>query len=142
MSDNLTLELMGLGYKVVERSSLDKVVSEQKLQMSGLLDPDTASKVGKLVGVDAVILGNVSTSQNMKTSSGFMGIGAQISNASVISNATMKIVGVEKGDVLMMVTLSYKNGQQPTEASKAMAIALSEKLKNPFEQNKKMAKKE
>jgi len=40
-------------------------------------------------------------------------------------------VGVEQANVIMVVTLSYKKGQPPTEAAKTMAIALSEKLKNP-----------
>jgi len=134
MSDNLVLELMNMGYELVERSSLEKVLSEQKLQMSGLSDPETAAKVGKILNVDAIVLGSVTTSQEMKISGGFMGIGAGTTAKSVVSNATMKIVDIKKGNIAMIVTLSYKKGQPPTEAAKTMAIALAEKLKNPSEQ--------
>lgn len=131
MADNIALELMNLGYHVIERASLDKVLSEQKLQMSGIADPTTAAKVGKILGIDAVVLGNVTTSQKTQMRSGFMGIGSGANTAQVISNATMKVVGVEQANVILVVALSYKHGQQPTEASKTMALALSEKLKNP-----------
>lgn len=131
MSDNLALELMNLGYEVVERSSLEKVVSEQKLQMSGLTDPSTATKVGKILNVDAIVLGSITSSQQMETGGGFYGISAGTTVKSVISNATMKLVDIKTGRIIMIVTLSYKKGQPPTEASKTMAIALANKLKNP-----------
>jgi curli biogenesis system outer membrane secretion channel CsgG len=137
MADNIALELMKLGFEVIERGSLDKVLSEQKLQMSGLTDPATAANVGKILGVDAVVLGNVTTSQKMQTSSGFMGVGAGVTTTSVISNATMKIVGIEQGKVLTMVALSYKKGQNPTEAAKTMAVALSKIIKGEVEPQSK-----
>jgi hypothetical protein len=137
MADNITLELMKLGYQVIERAQLDKVLSEQGLQMSGIADPTTASKIGKIMGVDAVVLGNVTMSQKTQMSSGFMGVGSDITTAQFVSDATMRVVGVEQGNILMIVTLSYKKGQKPTEAAKTMSIALSEKLKNPGEQKEK-----
>lgn len=137
MSDNIALELMKLGFEVIERSSLDNVLSEQKLQMSGLADPTAAAKIGKILGIDAVVLGNVTTSQKVQTSMGFMGVGADVTTTSVVSNATMKIVGVEQGKVLTIVTLSYKKGQKPTEAAKTMAIALSEVISGRAEQRSK-----
>lgn len=122
MADNIALELMNLGFQVIERASLNKILSEHELGMTGLLDTVTVAKAGKILGVDAVVLGNVTTSQKTEVSSGFM---------EVISNATMRVVEVEQGNVLIMVTLSYKKGQKPTEAAKTMATALAEKLKNP-----------
>lgn len=129
MSDNIALELMKLGFEIVERSSLNNVLDEQKLQISGLTDPATAAKVGKILGIDAIVLGTVTTSQKYQTGGGFMGIGADVTMASVVSNATMKIVGVDRGTVLTIVALSYKKGQKPTEAAKTMAIALSQVIK-------------
>lgn len=137
MSDNIALELMNLGYQVIERSSLDKVFNEQGLQMTGAIDPSTLAKVGKILSVDAVVLGSITSSQKTQVNSGFMGSGADVATSQIISNATMKVVGIEQGNVIMMVTLSYKKGQNPAEASKTMAVALTEKL-NP--QVKKTAK--
>ncbi len=47
-------------FKVIERSALDKIMKEQKLQASGIVDDRTAVSLGKLSGADAMILGTVS----------------------------------------------------------------------------------
>ena len=133
MIDNMSLELMNLGYEVIERSSLDKVLSEQKLQMSGLTDSSNAEKVGKILGIDALVLCNITTASSMQMNTGFMGIGGDVRQSQLISNASFKIIGIDSGGkALMLVTLSYKKGQSPTEAAKTIAIALSDKVKNPI----------
>jgi len=45
---------------VIERSQLEKVLYEQNLGTQGRIDPSTAAKVGRILGVDAIIIGNVS----------------------------------------------------------------------------------
>ncbi len=47
-------------FKVIERSALDKIMKEQKLQASGIVDDRTAVSLGKLSGADAMILGSIS----------------------------------------------------------------------------------
>ena len=42
--------------KVIERTRLKKVIEEQKLGQSGLLDSTTAAKVGRILGVDSIVL--------------------------------------------------------------------------------------
>src|SRR5262245_46255986 len=37
---------------LLERQAIDRVLAEQKLSLSGLVDANTAVKVGKLLGVD------------------------------------------------------------------------------------------
>src|SRR6202165_286286 len=44
---------------IVERTMLDKVVGELKLAQSGLIDPETAKRVGKIAGVDAIVTGTI-----------------------------------------------------------------------------------
>lgn len=44
---------------VIERNALDKVIAEQNLTSSDRTDPLTAAKLGKLLGVDAIILGTI-----------------------------------------------------------------------------------
>jgi curli biogenesis system outer membrane secretion channel CsgG len=46
-------------FTVIEYSALDKVVAEQNLARSERADPDAASKVGRILGVDAIILGSI-----------------------------------------------------------------------------------
>jgi tetratricopeptide (TPR) repeat protein len=45
--------------EIVSRDQLDRVIAEQKLGASGLLDDRTATKIGKLVGVHEIITGKV-----------------------------------------------------------------------------------
>ena len=46
-------------FTIVTRSRLNQVLSEHKIQMSGLTDPSTSKKIGKILGVDAIISGRV-----------------------------------------------------------------------------------
>ena len=45
--------------KVVDRSSMDDVLKEQKLQLSGAIDANTAVQVGELTGAQALLTGTV-----------------------------------------------------------------------------------
>ena len=51
-------------FKVIERALLEKILEEQKLGMSGVLDASTAAEIGKGIGVDAVIVGSVTRANN------------------------------------------------------------------------------
>jgi curli biogenesis system outer membrane secretion channel CsgG len=53
-------------YMVMERTALDKVLMEQGLSQSGAIDPSTATRIGRLAGVDAVFLGSVNEYEYMK----------------------------------------------------------------------------
>lgn len=46
-------------YTLVERSELQKILEEHALNMSGVVDVETAVQAGNLVGVQAVIVGDV-----------------------------------------------------------------------------------
>ena len=46
-------------YSVVERQMLDSILKEQNLSVSDRADPSTACKIGKLLSVDAIIVGTV-----------------------------------------------------------------------------------
>jgi curli biogenesis system outer membrane secretion channel CsgG len=59
-SDNLTSELVKTGrFRVIERQQLDKVLSEQNLAESGRIDPTTAARIGKILGVQLIVIGAV-----------------------------------------------------------------------------------
>jgi TolB-like protein len=49
------------GMRVVERQRLNDILTEQKLALSGRVDESTAIKVGKLLGVQYVFLGAVTS---------------------------------------------------------------------------------
>ncbi len=47
-------------FGIVERSRLSQVINEQKLGATGLVDENQAVQIGKLLGVQAIVMGNVS----------------------------------------------------------------------------------
>ncbi len=59
-SDDLTTELSRIGrFRVVERPLLDKMLADQNLGESARVDPSTAARVGKILGVQLVVVGSV-----------------------------------------------------------------------------------
>ena len=56
----LTDKLVGSGvYSVIERSALDRVLAEQNFSNSDRADPAAAARIGKVLGVDAIIMGAI-----------------------------------------------------------------------------------
>src|SRR5574337_478045 len=60
ISDLLVKYLVKDGtYSVIERKSLDKILAEQNFSTSDRANPASAAKIGKLLGVDAIIEGSI-----------------------------------------------------------------------------------
>lgn len=51
----------GKYYKVVEREKLNAAIKEQALGMSGMIDEKNAAKTGKILGVEAVVIGKANS---------------------------------------------------------------------------------
>ena len=47
-------------FKVIERQLLNQVIKEQKLTLSGIVDPGSAKQLGRVLGVDAIVSGSIS----------------------------------------------------------------------------------
>jgi curli biogenesis system outer membrane secretion channel CsgG len=60
IADLLVNRLVADGaYRVIERKALDKVMAEQNFSNSDRADPTSAAKIGKVLGVDAIIIGSI-----------------------------------------------------------------------------------
>ncbi|MCU1285147.1 MAG: hypothetical protein JWO13_1497 [Acidobacteriales bacterium] len=60
ISDLLVKYLVKDGtYSVIERKALDKIMAEQNFSNSDRANPNSAAKLGKLLGVDAIIVGSI-----------------------------------------------------------------------------------
>ncbi|HAF94965.1 MAG: hypothetical protein A2X34_01935 [Elusimicrobia bacterium GWC2_51_8] len=49
--------LLSLGYRVVERGSVEALLKEQGLSINGIVNPSEAPKIGELLGVEGLVLG-------------------------------------------------------------------------------------
>ena len=123
-SDHFAVELLKLGIDVVERAQLDKVMKEQALNLGGVTEAEKTIAVGKILAVDALITGSVGTGQAYST--GYvMGIGAGMHE--VVNNASIRITDVEKGNWLLVITMS--GGKDSVlDTATAFAKALKQKI--------------
>jgi curli biogenesis system outer membrane secretion channel CsgG len=116
ISDLLVKNLVQDGtYSVIERKALDKILAEQNFSNSDRANPASAAKIGKILGLDAIIVGSITQfgneTKNTKVGGGgggfggfgIGGIGKKDSKANVQLDArlvdidTAEILGVAEG---------------------------------------------
>lgn len=62
-------------YSVIERKAMDKILAEQNFSNSDRANPTSAAKLGKLLGVDAIIVGSVTQFGNETKNTNVGGVG-------------------------------------------------------------------
>ncbi len=62
-------------YSVIERKALDKILAEQNFSNSDRANPTSAAKLGKLLGVDAIVVGSITEFGNDTKNTGIGGVG-------------------------------------------------------------------
>ena len=97
-------------FSVIERSALDKVLNEQNFSNSNRADPNSAAKIGKLLGVDAIVVGTITEFGNETKNTGLGGGGGSgwtgalggfhhsKSNANVA--ITARIINIDTGEIM------------------------------------------
>ena len=111
-------------YSVIERQALDKLLTEQNFSNSNRADPSTAARLGKLAGVDYIIIGAITQfgneTQNRNVGGGgggwhgfgLGGIGHSNSKANVAINA--RIVNVDTGEILAVAEGAGESSRSST----------------------------
>ncbi len=75
-------------FDVVERRELARVLKEQKLGSTGLLNKKTIAKIGEILGIDAIVTGSIAyLGRNIKINARMIGV----DNAKVFAAAASKI---------------------------------------------------
>jgi curli biogenesis system outer membrane secretion channel CsgG len=111
ISDLLVKYLVQDGtYSIIERKALDKVLAEQNFSNSDRANPTSAAKLGKLLGVDAIVVGSVTQFGNETKNTnvggggggfggfGIGGIGHK--NSKAIVNLDARIVDIDTAEIL------------------------------------------
>jgi hypothetical protein len=88
ISEGLAIFFLNCGFNVIERSRIDLILQEMKLQTSGLLSQDEAIKLGKIANVKYIVHG----SGNVK----FQG------SYPFVHTLTLKMTNVENGQVVLV----------------------------------------
>ena len=76
ISDLLVKYLVKDGtYSVIERKAMDKILGEQNFSNSDRANPNSAAKIGKILGVDAIIVGSITQFGNETKNTNIGGAG-------------------------------------------------------------------
>jgi curli biogenesis system outer membrane secretion channel CsgG len=101
--DVFVTELVKSGkFRVVEREQLAALMAEKNLTLSGDVDPSTAVKIGKLLGVNYLLTGAVTEYGNTNVGGGGFGVSAgkrkfvAAMNARLIDTSTGEIVWADE----------------------------------------------
>jgi curli biogenesis system outer membrane secretion channel CsgG len=127
ISDLLVQKLVQDGkYSVIERNAIDKVLGEQNFANSDRVDSSTAAKIGRILGVDAVIMGSITqfgrddknTSigggalSNYGSKFGLGGVGKH--NAKAVVGITGRLVDTTTAEILAAVTGTGESARSGT----------------------------
>lgn len=104
MADMLTTALVQTKkFRVIERARLKKILEEQELGASGLVTPQTAAKIGKLLGVQYMVIGSVNQYGTKSSGASAFGVGIKKNSAQVgldirlIDTATAELLTAATG---------------------------------------------
>jgi len=111
ISDLLVKYLVKDGtYSVIERKALDKILAEQNFSNSDRANPNSAAKIGKLLGVDAIIVGSITEFGNETKNTKIGGAGGGLGgfglggfghkNSKAIVALDARIVDIDTGEIL------------------------------------------
>jgi curli biogenesis system outer membrane secretion channel CsgG len=109
-------------FTVISRGDVQKILDEQRLQNSGLFNEKTSVQVGELLGAQALISGDVTTASASdsnyyatrtrcadKSCSKVYEYAVPCTKRLITLAADIRMVDVEKGDIIYADTLSYSN---------------------------------
>ncbi len=117
ITDLLVEKLVNGGsFSVIERKALDKIMTEQNLSNSDRFDSTSAAKIGRLLGVDAIITGSITQfgrdDKNTNIGGGAVGgitrrfgvggVGKKESKAAV--GITARIINTDTAEILSVAT--------------------------------------
>jgi curli biogenesis system outer membrane secretion channel CsgG len=117
ISDMLVTRLVQDGkYSVIERNALDKILTEQNFSNSDRADSTTAAKIGRILGVDAIIIGSITQfgrdDQHTNVGGGgYGGFGSKYGiggigtkKAKAVVGITARMINTTTGEIMVAVT--------------------------------------
>ncbi|MBI4418699.1 MAG: hypothetical protein HY563_07970 [Ignavibacteriales bacterium] len=103
VSDMLVTALVKSGkFIVLERDEMEKIIQEQQFSNSSMVTPETAAKVGKLMGVELFVIGSVSEFGTKQSNVGgnVPLFGGSISTKKARAAVDIRLVSVNTGEIL------------------------------------------
>lgn len=132
VSERLTIKMINMHkFEIIERSVLDKVMDELKLQSTGAIDATSAKELGKVLGVEAIITGTL-----VETSSGKIEVNARLIKTETAQAIGASQVTVDKdwiGDAPTQQPAQQQTYQQPVYQQPQQAAPAAPRQRHPNE---------
>lgn len=120
ITDILTEAIFNTGsVKIIERANLEKIIKEQKLQNSGLINESTAKAVGMVSGADYVCYGSIKDVGTKFT------ISARVVDVETGEICAMSRDTIEKDEYLINATSSTANSKKAANSTSSKRPASS-----------------
>lgn len=146
-SDILTTELFKTGaFIVVERAQLQKVLGEQALGQSGVINPTTAAQAEKILGLNAIVTGSISQF-GVKTEGKDYGVYKEkvqkaecTVDVRVVDTTTGQILFADSGSgvfekkISEVLGLGQRSGYDETMGQNALRAAITKFMDNLIQQ--------
>jgi curli biogenesis system outer membrane secretion channel CsgG len=99
-ADELVTQLVKTGkFSVIERDKLQAVLDEQALGSSGAVQPSTAAKIGKILGVQLILTGSITKFSIKTISGGISFVRGSYSNAE--SAVDVRLIDTSTAEILL-----------------------------------------
>ena len=123
-------------FSVIERKAIDKILAEQNFSNSDRVDPNSAAKIGRILGVDAIVMGSITQfgRDDKQTNVGGFGRsldkfglgGVGMKNAKAAVGLTARVVSTDTAEILAVASgagQSTRSGASLTGAGGSAAAA-------------------
>ena len=115
ISDLLVNKLVNDGtYRVIERAALDKILKEQNFSNSDRADSTTAAKIGRVLGVDTIITGDITQFGRDDKNTNVGGFGSKLGGYGIggvgshkskaVVEVTARMIDVNTAEILASAT--------------------------------------
>ncbi len=125
ISDLLVRNLVKDGtYSVIERQAMSKILGEQNFSNSDRANPNSAAKIGKILGVDAIVVGSITQFGNDNKNTniggggggwnrfGVGGVSHKSSKAVVVVDA--RLVNIDTAEIMGVATGKGESSREST----------------------------
>ncbi|MBR4151350.1 MAG: hypothetical protein IKT98_00140 [Selenomonadaceae bacterium] len=100
-SEYLIQRLFQVGkFNIMDRTLVEEKIQAAQLNTTGLIDPDTAKKIGELLDADYLVYGNVNDVTLSETGGSTAGVGVDISKITVKAHIIVRVMEVSTGRII------------------------------------------
>ena len=100
-SEYLIQRLFQIGkFNLMDRTLVEEKISAANLNTTGLIDPDTAKKIGELLGAQYLVYGNVNDVTLSETGAETVGVGLDFSTVTVKAHLIVRVMDISTGQII------------------------------------------